>query len=130
MTTWLKVHSWNDERMESVISTLLRTGVTLSATVVFLGGVCFLAQHGNDPADYHVFHGAQASFRSASGIVRAARPSDCLGIIQFGLLLLILTPMARVAFSLAGFVLEHDRVYAGLTAAVLAILVYGLFGHR
>ncbi len=120
--------AWNDERMELIISTLLRTGVLSSATVVLLGGVCFLAQHGGDPANYHVFHSVQASFRSVSGILHAAGPSDCRGVIQLGLLLLILTPMARVAFALAGFALERDRVYAGLTAAVLAILVYGLIG--
>ena len=123
-------NAWNDERMERVISTLLRTGVTVSAAVVFLGGACFLAQHGSDPADYHVFHSAEASFRSVSGILKAAGPSDCRAIIQLGLLLLIATPIARVAFSLAGFAFERDRVYAGLTAAVLAILIYGLIGQR
>lgn len=129
MSAWI-MKAWNDKRMERVISTLLRTGVSLSAAVVFLGGACFLARHGNDPADYRVFHGAQASFRTASGILKAIGSSDCLDIIQLGLLLLILTPIARVAFSLAGFVLERDRVYAGLTAVVLVILIYGLAGQR
>jgi len=120
---------WNDERLERVISTLLRTGVLLSAAVVFLGGACFLTRRGNDPVDYHTFHSVQPSFRSVSGIVHAVGPSDCRAIIQLGLLILIATPVARVAFSLAGFAFERDRVYAGLTAAVLAILIYSLIGH-
>lgn len=122
--------NWNDERLERVISTLLRTGVILSATVVFLGGACFLAQHGKETANYHTFHSVQASFRTITGVLGAVRQSDCRAIIQLGLLLLIMTPIARVAFSLVGFALERDRVYTGLTAVVLAILVYGLIGQH
>ena len=50
------------------------------------------------------------------------------GIIQLGLLLLIATPVARVAFSIFGFALEGDRMYAGFTLIVLAILLYSLLG--
>jgi uncharacterized membrane protein len=49
-------------------------------------------------------------------------------VIQLGLLLLILTPVARVAFSLVGFALERDRIYVELTAIVLVILIYSLAG--
>ena len=38
------------------------------------------------------------------------------GIIQFGLVLLIATPVARVAFSIWGFLAERDRMYAAFTA--------------
>jgi uncharacterized membrane protein len=124
------MNAWNDERMERIISTLLRTGVLLSATVVLLGGVCFLARHGNEAADYHVFHAVQPSFRSVPGVLGAVSPSDCLAVIQLGLLLLIATPVARVAFSVVGFALARDRVYVGVTAAVLAILIYGLIGQH
>lgn len=55
-------------------------------------------------------------------------PGDCRAIIQAGLLLLILTPMARVAFSLVGFALERDGTYVVLTFIVLAILIYSLAG--
>ena len=46
------------------------------------------------------------------------------GLIQAGLLILIATPVARVMFTLVAFVLERDRVYVGITLAVLSILVY------
>ena len=51
-----------------------------------------------------------------------------LAVIQLGLLLLILTPVARVAFSLVGFALERDGTYVTLTFIVLAILIYSLAG--
>ena len=50
------------------------------------------------------------------------------GVIQLGLLLLIATPIARVAFSVVGFALERDRMYVVFTLIVLAILLYSLLG--
>jgi uncharacterized membrane protein len=116
----------NDRRLEVIISVLLRTGVTLSALVVLLGGICFLSKHGHEQPEYRVFHGPQAAYRSISGVIQATGPSDCRAIIQLGLLLLILTPIARVAFSLVGFGLERDGTYVALTSVVLLILVYSL----
>jgi uncharacterized membrane protein len=116
----------SDQRLEVIISVLLRTGVLLSAAVVLLGGICFLSRHGHEQPEYRVFHGTPAIYRSVSGVIHTAGPSNCPAVIQLGLLLLILTPVARVAFSLAGFALEHDGTYVALTSIVLAILIYSL----
>jgi uncharacterized membrane protein len=43
-----------------------------------------------------------------------------------GLLLLIATPVARVAFSVIGFALEKDWMYVVITLIVLALLIYSL----
>ena len=117
---------WTDRRLEKVVSILLIAGVSLAALVVLAGGACFLYRHGEEHPDYRVFHSVEQQYRSISGVLSTARPSDCRGIIQLGLLLLICTPIARVAFSMAGFALERDRTYVVLTAIVLAILLYGL----
>jgi uncharacterized membrane protein len=45
------------------------------------------------------------------------------------LLLLILTPVARVAFSVAAFALERDWTYVAITLIVLAVLIYSLAGR-
>jgi len=117
---------WSDQRLEVIISVLLRTGVIIAAVVVLLGGICFLSKHGHEHPAYHMFHGTPEKYRSVSGVVRNVGPADCQAVIQLGLLLLILTPIARVAFSLVGFLLEHDRTYVVLTFIVLAILVYSI----
>jgi uncharacterized membrane protein len=119
---------WNDERVEQIISVLLRTGVILSAAVVLAGGICFLVRHGNESADYRSFHGTPEAYQTISGVIRAIGPSNCRAVIQFGLLLLIATPIVRVSFSLVAFVLERDRVYTVVTLIVLAILLYSLAG--
>jgi uncharacterized membrane protein len=48
------------------------------------------------------------------------------GIIQLGLVLLIATPVARVAFLIYAFARQGDRLYAVIASIVLALLVYGL----
>jgi uncharacterized membrane protein len=124
------MNAWNDERLERVISVLLRTGVILSAVVVLLGGVGYLVRHGNELADYHVFRGTPEEYRSVRAILHAMGPSSFRASIQFGILLLIATPVARVAFSLVGFALERDRTYVVITAIVLAVLIYSVaFEH-
>jgi uncharacterized membrane protein YfcA/uncharacterized membrane protein len=47
--------------------------------------------------------------------------------IALGLLVLIATPVARVAVSILAFALERDRKYIVITIAVLAILLFSIF---
>jgi uncharacterized membrane protein len=46
--------------------------------------------------------------------------------MQLGLLLLIATPIARVAFSIFAFALERDWLYVGLTTVVFAVLLFSI----
>src|SRR5438552_18955915 len=88
----------------------------------------YLARHGQEPADYRIFRGEPSDLRHISGIVRDAFAFQGRGIIQLGLLLMIATPVARVAFSIFGFALEGARMYAGFTLIVIAILLCSLLG--
>jgi len=119
---------WTDRRVENVIGNLLRAGVLLSALVVLFGGVIYLVHHGHDPAGYRVFHGEPTDLRHIRGILHDALALHGRGIIQLGLLLLIATPIARVAFSIFGFAEERDWMYVGFTLIVLIILLYSLVG--
>ncbi len=112
--------------MEVVLGTLLRAGVVIAAAVVIAGGAWLLANSKGRPPITHRFHAEPGELTSMTGIVRSlphARPEI---VIQFGLLLLIATPVARVVFSLALFALERDWTYVALTTIVLAILMYSL----
>ena len=124
----LEMSTWSDRKVEEGIGTLLRTGVLLSAAIVFLGGAVYLARHGESPADYRVFRGEPSELRQIRGIVHEAVSLRGRGIIQLGLLLLIATPVARVIFSIFGFAAEKDYPYVGFASVVLAILLYGLLG--
>lgn len=119
---------WTDQKTENVIGNLLRAGVALAAVVVLAGGVLYLIRHGGSPADYRVFHGEPTDLRQVSGIVHDAFALSSRGIIQLGLLLLIATPIARVAFAVFAFAAERDWMYVGFTLIVLAVLMYSLVG--
>jgi uncharacterized membrane protein len=107
---------------------LLRSGVLLSAFVVAIGAVMFLFHHGIQHPHFALFQGQPLELRSVGTIVVAAFHLQPLAIIQFGLLLLIATPITRVLFSLLGFMVQRDWIYIGITAVVLSLLLFGLFG--
>jgi uncharacterized membrane protein len=120
--------SWTDEKTENVIGNLLRAGVLIATFVVLSGGILYLAHYGAIPADHHVFRGEPQYLRTVDGVVGSALQLDSRGIMQLGLLLLVLTPIARVVFAAISFALEKDFVYVVVSLIVLAVLMYGLLG--
>ena len=122
------IRAFTDQKLENMVGNLLRAGVSLSALVVFFGGIIYLARHGREPASYNVFHGEPSDLKSLGGIVRYAFGFHGRGIIQLGLLLLIATPVFRVALSIWGFAEEQDRMYMIFTGIVLIVLLYSLLG--
>lgn len=115
-----------DERLEMIVGRLLRTGVLLSAAVVLAGGIWWLTEAAHRKPDYHQFHSEPRELRHISSLVSGlAHPSPEI-VIQWGLLLLIATPVARVALALAAFGLERDRGYVVITLVVLLVLLYSL----
>jgi uncharacterized membrane protein len=117
-----------EHEFEQVLGNLLRGGVLLSAGIVAVGGVLYLARHGMEPPSYQVFRGEPAEFRVlpeilATGLTLQRRRS----LIQLGLLILIATPIVRVAFSGYVFAKQGDRLYIIITFIVLALLLYSFF---
>jgi uncharacterized membrane protein len=121
--------SWTDQKVEDIIGNLLRLGVGISAGVVLLGATVYLFRHGMEHTDYRVFHGEPADLRTLSGIISTAFAFRGRGIIQLGLVLLIATPVARVAFAVVAFAIEQDRMYVVFTSIVLVILLLSLSGY-
>jgi len=119
---------WTDQKVEDLIGNLLRTGVMISAAVVCAGAIIYLVRHGSSPANYRIFRGEPTDLRHIKGIVREAFSFHGRGILQLGLLLLIATPVARVALSIVGFAEEGDRMYMGFASLVLVILLFSLLG--
>jgi len=123
------VKQWNDARMRNIMGSLLRVGVLAAAFLVVLGGVLFFIQHPKEIFDYTTFKGEPAKFRQVHLIVKEAMNLRGRDIIQLGLLVLIATPVARVIFSLIGFLIEKDWIYVSITAIVLMILFVSLLSN-
>ncbi len=116
-----------DLSIARMISGLLRVGVIASGMIVLVGGGFYLIQHGYELANYQNFRAQPNVNRAIGRILQGALSLQPRSIIQTGVLLLIATPVARVALSLIGFSLERDRAYVLITAIVLAVLIYSFF---
>ena len=114
-------------RLQLVLGSLLRDGVILAASVVVLGAVMYLTRHSVESPDYHAFRGEPSDLRSLTGVVTDVLAGRALGIMQLGLILLIATPVARVAFSVYAFARDHDYKYVLITLIVLGLLLFSLF---
>lgn len=119
---------WTDERVEGIIGNLLRLGVLLAGSVVLSGALVYLFRHGHEMPNYQVFRGEPTELKTLAGIWQQTLSGHGRGFIQLGLLLLIATPIARVAFSLFAFVRQRDRLYVAVTLLVLGVLLYSLLG--
>jgi uncharacterized membrane protein len=116
----------SDHEVQQSIGGLLRFGVIIAAVVTCIGGALLLVQHGGDPVAHRTFQGEPAALESIVSIVRGAASFNGDAIAQLGLLLLIATPVARVAFTLVAFALQGDRKFVVITSIVLSLLVYAL----
>jgi uncharacterized membrane protein len=117
-----------DQCMDEIMAVLLRSGVSLAAGLVLIGGIVYLSRHDLPAINYRVFQGEPQELRTVSGILREAATVHGRGLIQLGLLVLIATPVARVLFSVVAFLYERDWTYVAITVIVLALLCYSLFG--
>jgi uncharacterized membrane protein len=120
----------SDQRLEIAMGHMLRIGVTVAAVVVLAGGVLYLWQNQGPVPDYRHFHGAAGEYTHAGAILRGAMQFNSRSLIEFGLLLLIATPIGRVVFGVVGFAKMKDWLYAVVSAIVLAVLLFSFFWNR
>jgi len=116
--------------MDRLIGILLRVGVLASATVTLAGGIWHFAQGGAALPDYHVFRPERAALYGPGGVVSGIAQGRPESLIQLGLLMLLATPIARVALSIVTFAIQRDRMYVAITLIVLAGLVASLSGFH
>jgi uncharacterized membrane protein len=116
-----------DQKLEVAIGRMLQAGVMLAALVVLIGGILYLRQSSGPRPDYIHFHGESDNLRSPAKIFVLAVHGNPEAIIQFGLLLLIATPIFRVVVAAAGFALEKDSMYVWVSLIVLAVLLFSLW---
>ena len=119
----------SDQKLDEVLGNLLIVGVVAAATVLLAGGIVYLVRHGGEGIHYGIFHGEPRALRSLFGIWRLAFSGEGRALIQLGLLVLIATPVARVAMSLIAFVRRRDWLYSAVTLIVMGVLLFSLVGR-
>jgi uncharacterized membrane protein len=117
----------SEHDVELGLASLLRGGVAAAAAQVLAGGAIYLGRYGGSRPHPETFTGEPEDLKTFGGIVNAALALRGRGLIQLGLVFLIATPVARVAYSLYAFVRQRDRAYVLITAFVLTLLLGSLF---
>lgn len=115
-----------DKDIEQMMGNLLRFGVLASMLVVFTGAILYLFQHGHEAPAYLQFHGEPKRLTEAKAVWQTAMQGRGRSVIQLGLFILIATPIARIVFSVIGYVLEKDYLYVLITLIVLSVIIYSL----
>ena len=129
MKNFFSKHFPADNDIEQFIGLQLRYGVIISSLIVLAGGLIYLGQSGElQLPSYHHFMGIRDGNTNFGEILNGTRVLNAKSIIQFGVVVLIATPILRIAFSLMGFVLEKDRMYMFITAMVLTVMMVSIFG--
>jgi uncharacterized membrane protein len=116
-----------DKDIEIMMGNLLRFGVLLSAVIVLTGAVIYIWKHGGESMYYTTFSGEPKRLTEIGSIWQTAMKGSGRAIIQLGLLVLIATPIARILFSIVGFIIEKDILYTLITLFVLAVIIFSFF---
>ncbi|MGA7156354.1 MAG: DUF1634 domain-containing protein [Acidobacteriaceae bacterium] len=115
-----------DHDIDLSVAAMLRVGVTAAAIVTAVGGLAYLRHPSLPTPDYSHFHAAGHALQTFSGIVGGVFHLKPRNIIQFGMVLLIATPVARVVLCVIGFARQRQRLYVAVSTTVLLVLLYSL----
>ena len=113
--------------VEIVISRLLRIGVVMSLSTVAAGLLLMFIHHPSyllSVMDLQRLTSPGAAFpHTLREVVSGLLSGRGQAVVVVGLLMLIATPIMRVAVSIVGFALQRDRAFVVITSAVLAVLL-------
>ena len=135
--TDVQTHTLVVEKGELLLSHLLRFGVLVSAGVIILGVIMLFATQGHSGyfsrglpglIGYPAQAGGAPVDSSIHDVIAGLKVGEPDAVISLGLLLLIATPIMRVAASVLLFVAQRDYRYVDMTLFVLAVLLFALHG--
>jgi uncharacterized membrane protein len=118
-------------RAELFLSNVLRGGVLTSLGVILAGTLVSFFHHPeyvSSPQELARLTQAGAAFpHTVRDVVAGLAELRGQAIVALGLLILVATPVARVAVSILLFLEERDRTYAAITAIVFLLLILSFF---
>ncbi|MFC4212914.1 DUF1634 domain-containing protein [Pedobacter lithocola] len=123
-----KKENLSDKDIQIILGRLLRAGVIISMSIVLIGGSIFLIHNKGAITDYKVFKPELSKFSSINAIFKGVLTFHGDAIVQFGILMLIFTPIARIVFAIFSFLIEKDYLYVLIGLIILAIITVSLNG--
>jgi uncharacterized membrane protein len=114
-------------KAELLISNILRIGLATSLVIIVSGTLLSFVHHPDyvsAPSELQRLTQPGAAFpHTIAEVVDGVANLRGQAIVVIGLLVLLATPVARVAVSIFAFMYQRDRVFVALTAAVLFLLL-------
>jgi uncharacterized membrane protein len=116
--------------MEVWISYVLLGGVLLAAAIIGFGLalLIFGQSQAAEPTTVTALIEQESHATSPRAILDGAVAGRPSSLVRLGVLVLILTPVTRVAMTLVLFLAQRDRAFVALTSVVLVVLILGLLG--
>ena len=114
------------ERIENLISHVLRIGVGVSLAVIVTGTVISFVHHPaylSSPQTLTPLTVSSADAPTVHGVLTGVLAGRGQAIVMLGLMLLIATPVLRVAVSIVVFLIQRDRIFVAITIVVLTLLL-------
>ena len=108
-------------RLACSMGRLLRAGVLAASVCVLAGGVLLLRSHA--PVSYRAF--TPETLRSSPALRTALVHGDPSALVLLGVLVLVATPVARVAFAALAVAGARGWVYVAVSLLVLSVVLFG-----
>ncbi len=127
-------HNPRVRQVELAISNLLRGGVVLSILLIVAGTIITFAQqpsYVSQPSELQRLIAPGAKFpHTIIDLASDLKQMRGEAVVTLGLLVLIATPVMRVAISILAFIYQGDRLFTLITSVVLCLLLLSLFLGR
>ena len=112
--------------VEQIIGRLLRVGVIVSLSLLVAGTLTSFHhnRYGHTPADVaRLIRGGERGPTSPHDLLDGLEDLRGQSLVLLGLIVLMLTPIVRVAVSIVAFGIQRDVAFVIITSIVLALLV-------
>jgi uncharacterized membrane protein len=113
------------KKMEETMSIILLLGVMISSVLVIIGGAIYLYQYGSENMHIELMLSNQYQ-TNAEMIWKSARTLSAVGIIELGLLALVITQIVRVALLVWFYGKIRDYWFILISTFILLVLIYSL----
>ena len=114
-----------EKKIKMNMGLILQISMISAILLVVLGGVMFLWEHGSEPLSQHLTTNVSHSFNVFS-LFQHAMLTTPLGLIQLGIVILVLAQVLRVALLCGYYTYIRDYWFMLFSYFILAVLVYSL----
>lgn len=118
----------SQKRLENYLGIILQIAIIISIVMVLLGGSWFLSLHGNEALNNNPFivNNHQIHF---SLLWQQQHWLSPFGLIEIGLLILVIAQVLRVAMLTGYYLFIRDYWFMVFSLFILSVILYSLVRH-